>query len=380
MTAKRRVVGLIVAGVAAAQLACESTLTAPGVPDAGPSAQGVRREHKQTAQRDDSRTVERAPGRTAPQPGEAPVQEVGGAPKVRTEQPGARMASQGGVSALHSPNTTPIMDLRTQPRWVPDNPFPSISGPAPLTVKFNLCRSSDPDEETPDPVDGHLDSLNWQFHFGDDDTEPFNPDGSFNANVAHNCRTEHTYGEGTFTATVSVTDKHLHDQSGGDVVRLARTTLRLTIDSGAPPAAQGPSLPRQPRPGPFTAPFNDPTLVFVPEFTPGCGPSAAPDHYGLLTYGNRSGVNQTVTVTLDPTTCSGGGLGLLIALYQDGTNPANPSPFDQSAVCTNLLNTGYVLNAGPFTVEPGVYQVLLYSNTIGGTCSAGVLTTITTSP
>jgi len=135
--------------------------------------------------------------------------------------------SGSGVQAL---NTSPTISYKTSPQTSPGNPYPVITGIAPLTVKFNLCPSEDPDPG---------DSLNWQFHFGDDGTSAFRPDGSFNPNFDHFCRTEHTYGEGTFVATLSVTDKHLEDQSHG-AVSLARRTERITIRSLTfpPPASE----------------------------------------------------------------------------------------------------------------------------------------------
>jgi len=144
-------------------------------------------------------------------------------------------ASAGSFSAVDSAsagplvtaqNATPNLVLRTQPPAAPGNPYALITGKAPLEVKFNLCKSDDPDQ-TGDPEE-EGDSLNWQFHFGDDGTEPFNPDGSFNANFARVCRTSHTYAEGSYIATVSVTDKHLEDQ-GRDVSGLARVVEQVAI-------------------------------------------------------------------------------------------------------------------------------------------------------
>jgi len=118
-----------------------------------------------------------------------------------------------GAAAVTGQNRGPHMDLRTTPPAVPGNPYPVISGPAPLTVRFNLCNSSDPDAE---------DSLNYQFHFGDGNLISEGPD------FARSCRVEHTYErEGTYVATVSVTDKHLEDQDDFD--SLARDTKKLTI-------------------------------------------------------------------------------------------------------------------------------------------------------
>jgi hypothetical protein len=125
------------------------------------------------------------------------------------------------------------MELKTQPPAVPDDPYPLVSGVAPLTVKFNLCRSSDPDQEPDDlPTAGEGDSLNWQFHFGDDGSAAFDPDGSFNPHFEHFCRVEHTYATaGRYVATVTVTDKHLEDQASG-VVAHARVVQRITVNAG----------------------------------------------------------------------------------------------------------------------------------------------------
>jgi len=133
---------------------------------------------------------------------------------------------------LQRKNSPPIMDLRTRPPAVPGDPYPVISGPSPLTVRFNLCRSSDPDMEPEDGSEG--DSLNWQFNFGDDRPVSEGPD------TARVCRTEHTYAEGVYVATVSVTDKHLEDQD--DFSSLARVHQKLTIQAG-PSATSCVSLP-----------------------------------------------------------------------------------------------------------------------------------------
>jgi hypothetical protein len=134
--------------------------------------------------------------------------------------------SRGAVTGLNDQNSPPALVFKTTPPAVPGNPHPVVSGDAPLTVKFNLCGSSDPEQDPEDPSEG--DTLNWQFHFGDSGTDAFNPDGTFNADFARSCRTEHTYSAGRYVATVSVTDKHLEDQ-GGEVAGQARMTQRLTI-------------------------------------------------------------------------------------------------------------------------------------------------------
>src|SRR5262245_55849619 len=78
--------------------------------------------------------------------------------------------TRGGVQAQH---VAPNIRYRTDPATSPGSPYPVISGIAPLKIVFNLCPSDDPDPG---------DSLNWQFHFGDDRSEPFRSDGTFNPN------------------------------------------------------------------------------------------------------------------------------------------------------------------------------------------------------
>jgi hypothetical protein len=133
--------------------------------------------------------------------------------------------SVAAVAARAAANRPPVLVLRTTPAAdTTTSPFPTISGPAPLTVRFNLCRSIDPDGG---------DSLNWQFDFGDGES------------AARDCRAEHTYREGSFVATVAVTDKHLDDQS---VSALARTVQQITVDA----SVDRPSAPA-PAPSPATA-------------------------------------------------------------------------------------------------------------------------------
>jgi hypothetical protein len=120
------------------------------------------------------------------------------------------------------------MVLKTTPRLDESTIPPTMRGVAPLTARFNLCESSDPEQNLENPEEG--DSLNWQFHFGDSDTPPFAADGTFNPDAEHFCRTEHIYAEGTYTATVSVTDKHLEDQAS-DVSAAARVTREIRVEA-----------------------------------------------------------------------------------------------------------------------------------------------------
>jgi hypothetical protein len=150
-----------------------------------------------------------------------------------------RLLSTAVRSAADDPvNRAPVMNVKTTPTAdETTTPYPTISGSAPLTVKFNLCQSTDPDQNLEKPELG--DHLNWQFNFGDG-APPFNADGTFNPDYEKFCRVEHTYDTGRYTATVSVTDRHLNDQSS-DVESLARvsTTFTIAVSGSAP----GPSCP-----------------------------------------------------------------------------------------------------------------------------------------
>jgi hypothetical protein len=139
-------------------------------------------------------------------------------PAAATLSPAGGAASAGQVNAH---NVAPRLSFRSQPAADLTRTPPTITGQAPLTVTFNLCASSDADQG---------DSLNWQFHFGDSNKPAFNPDGTFNPDIDHTCRVEHEYREGTWTATLSVTDKHLEDQglrSGAGAA--ARTTQQVRV-------------------------------------------------------------------------------------------------------------------------------------------------------
>ncbi len=128
-------------------------------------------------------------------------------------------------------NAPPRLVLKTSPPLDSSVTPPTLSGAAPFTVRLNLCQSDDADAG---------DSLNWQFHFGDSGSSPYGLDGVFRPDFDHFCRAEHTYREGTWTATLSVTDKHLEDQDRGVAV-LARTTTQIRIVAfAAPPGAPAP--------------------------------------------------------------------------------------------------------------------------------------------
>ena len=151
-------------------------------------------------------------------------------PSVAAPDGLARAAASGGsVSAM---NTPPRIAWKTTPRPDMDTlPYPTVSGAAPLRVRFNLCESRDAEQVTlPDGTfDPSGDFINWQFHFGDTAEPAFNEDGSFNPDYDHFCRVEHVYGPGRYVATMSVTDRQQGDQSH-DVASLARVSTQVTIE------------------------------------------------------------------------------------------------------------------------------------------------------
>ena len=112
------------------------------------------------------------------------------------------LAVAGTAAAQNRP---PRLIVQTNPGASHNESPPLIEGPAPLNVFFSLCQSDDPDQILlPGGIqDPRGDTLNWQFHFGDSGTPAFHPDGSFNPDVDHICRVDHTYQEGTYIATVS---------------------------------------------------------------------------------------------------------------------------------------------------------------------------------
>jgi hypothetical protein len=97
----------------------------------------------------------------------------------------ATPAAESTTSA--SAQTAPNAVFRTNPAA---DERGHVFGRAPLTVHFNLCGSTDAEDD-----------LNWTFDFGDGQTR------------ARFCRAEHTYGEGVYQATVCVKDRRFADQS-----------------------------------------------------------------------------------------------------------------------------------------------------------------------
>ena len=141
-------------------------------------------------------------------------------PTVPVLEKAATTATAGSVSA--SANQPPKLVVRTRPEadYTTDPPTITVVS-KPARVFFGLCQSEDPDQG---------DSLNWQFNFGDGGRPAWNGDGTFNPDHEHECRAEHEYEyrDGTYTAWVSVTDKHLEDQ-GREVRTLARVSRKFTV-------------------------------------------------------------------------------------------------------------------------------------------------------
>jgi hypothetical protein len=223
------------------------------------------------------------------------------------DDPGSGLVPVGataGAVALHRPNTPPTMDLRTRPAAAPGDPYPVISGLAPLAVNFNVCRTADPDME-PDG-ENEPDSLNWQIHFGDGKPISEGPD------FEHFCRTEHTYEEGRYVATISVTDKHLEDQD--DFSSLARDTTKLTIEAYGEPEPPA-SLPQFPS-------------------ATGCLYTGLGSFYFLFSGGYTQGFNPGVSYDVYNSTCTAvtGSFG--------GRYVYSPAPYDPATLCTAAFGTG----------------------------------------
>jgi hypothetical protein len=205
----------------------------------------------------------------------------------------AAAPAEEGVVAF---NAAPSMSFRTSPPAdTSTQPYPTLRGRAPFVVRFNLCESSDPDQNPTEPDAG--DTLNWQFHFGDSGTPAFDADGSFNPDADHFCRVEHVYERpGNYVATLSVTDKHLEDQSGR-VSAQARVTQKLTVEvaDGVGPALAGFSASPSPAP------------VFNASGDPDCIPGPVP-FPGSCNFKVRFKVlhthRDTVSLTLTPSTAT----------------------------------------------------------------------------
>lgn len=227
--------------------------------------------------------------------------------------------------------TNPPMDTRVSPA--------QISGGSPLTVHFNLCGSDDPDQVlNPDGSQNPSgDTLNWQFNFGD--SKPaFKADGSFDPDFEHFCRVDHSYGPGEYTATVSVTDKHLEDQAGG-VGALARVTQTVRIVVSNSKAPQITSLFVTPNPAVVFDAFADPDCVPEPGFGGFCS--------FRVNVTTTHPENATLTLALDASPANGvsGDVACLLAAGPQfggpfvGTVPSNSSVFLTCAVNNTLSGT-----------------------------------------
>jgi hypothetical protein len=154
--------------------------------------------------------------------------------------------SNVGTAAQHAPNNRPTLRLKTTPTLQEENGRRFVSGVVSelvedvdgvmrlaLPVNFNLCASSDPDENVADdlPTAGEGDTLNYQFHWGDGPPEyelppVVNPDGTFRSDFAGECSASHNYYQGNYVATLSVTDRHQEDNQ---VTSLAREVVEVDI-------------------------------------------------------------------------------------------------------------------------------------------------------
>ena len=97
-------------------------------------------------------------------------------PTAPTAAPRGSGAGGGTATAL---NATPNLNLKTKPVADRTGEIPTITGLAPLSVRFNLCTSDDADQVL-DPNGRELpngDSLNWQFNFGDPNRYAIGPMG-----------------------------------------------------------------------------------------------------------------------------------------------------------------------------------------------------------
>jgi hypothetical protein len=151
-------------------------------------------------------------------------------------------AGRPGAGFVTAQNATPNLNLKTKPVADRTGAIPTITGQAPLSVRFNLCTSDDADQVLgPDGRElPNGDSLNWQFNFGDPNRYAIGPTGipapdpafdpitgAFRPDFDRFCRVDHVYeDEGIYIATVSVTDKHQEDQGAG---ALARRSERVRI-------------------------------------------------------------------------------------------------------------------------------------------------------
>lgn len=237
-------------------------------------------------------------------------------------RPAAVTAASGNARAQNAPpnlvvRTTPGADYSTNP--------PTISGNPPLTVNFGLCQSDDADPG---------DSLNWQYNFGDSGLKPFNADGSFNPDTDHVCRAEHTYREGIYTAWVSVTDKHLEDQSHG-VVSLARKSQAFTIRAQSAPVTP-PCVP--------TGLGVNTTFDLFPFGTPGSA-------LGIpgVTFANSSISNFAFLLTMPGNQLFGANQTITWASDQSGASFQFATSLGNTLTVQGFSGTGALLFTTPFT-------------------------------
>lgn len=246
---------------------------------------------------------------------------------------GSATATADQINALNSP---PRLIVQTNPAARGGEDLPLIEGPAPLSVFFSLCQSDDPDQILlPDGrEDPRGDTLNWQFHFGDSGAPAFRSDGSFDPDFDHFCRVEHTYREGTYVATLSVTDKHLEDQTGRVAASARKTTqFRIRAFRGDP----------EPAPAAPACGTGGACLVFVSSTT---------------SNGNLGGLAGA------DATCQG----LAASANLPGTYKAWLSDSSSSP------NSRFVHNPGPYVLVDGSTVAVDYDDLVG--CACGPLVPI----
>lgn len=134
-------------------------------------------------------------GATGSDPGSAHTFASGGVYTVsftvRTATQSALCSASVSVSAAPPPpppqNQAPEPIFRTTPAAGPGN---TLSGPAPFTVRYDLCRSTDPEQD--------------RLYF----TMDFEGDGRFDVGgtTGAQCRRSHSYPAGTYQPRMCITD------------------------------------------------------------------------------------------------------------------------------------------------------------------------------
>jgi hypothetical protein len=225
---------------------------------------------------------------------------AGDSPTQPSTPSAASEATVGAPRAQGAGNSPPTLVWKTTPRADLDAvPYPTITGSAPLAVRFNLCPSTDPEQVTlPDGTfDPSGDFINWQFHFGETG-EAFSPDGSFNPDFDHFCRVEHVYeSAGQYVATLRVTDRRVSDASQ-EIGSMAAASTRLTVNV-LPESSSAPVVSFKVRDSSCTGEYAEVTLAWTTTNATGVTiagvGSFGPD--GQTTVTGLTGEEVTFTIT-----------------------------------------------------------------------------------